>query len=137
MRRIVFGFLAGFLGTIVFHQIALALLHLAGIAPRGAWPMQPVPPLGIPAVISLSLWGGLWGAIMMPLIETRRGAAFWFTALVFGAVLPTLVAWFVVAPLKHQAMAGGFAPKALAIGPIVNGAWGLGTALCYRVMSGR
>jgi hypothetical protein len=48
---------------------------------------------------------------------------------VFGAVLPTLVAWFVVAPLKGQPAAAGFGPMAMAVGPIVNAAWCLGTGL--------
>ncbi len=133
MRRAVFGFVAGFLATIIFHQIALALLHAAGVSPRAAWSMQPVPPFGVPAVISLSFWGGVWGVIMMPVIDRYRGAAYWIGALVFGAVLPTLVAWFLVAPLKHQPVAGGWKANALMIGPIVNGVWGLGTAAFYRL----
>jgi hypothetical protein len=50
-------------------------------------------------------------------------------AIIFGAIAPTLVAWFVVAPLKGQALAAGWVPARMAIGPIVNGAWGLGTAI--------
>jgi hypothetical protein len=58
-----------------------------------------------------------------------RGATFIVAAAVFGAVLPTLVAWFVVAPLKGQPMAAGFVPHAMLVGPIVNAAWGLGTGI--------
>lgn len=137
MRKILLGFIAGFLATIIFHQIAVQLLHMAGITPRAAWPMRPVPPFGIPAVISLSFWGGVWGAIMIPIIDRFRDAKYWIWALVFGAVAPTLVAWFVVAPLKHQPMAGGWKASAMMIGPIVNGVWGLGTALFYRLFSRR
>jgi hypothetical protein len=57
------------------------------------------------------------------------GARLLGAALVFGAILPTLVAWFVVAPMKGQPMAGGFAPKAMAVALIVNAAWGLGTGI--------
>ena len=51
-----------------------------------------------------------------------------------GAAAPalyfsTLVAWFVVAPLKGQPVAAGFVPTRMAIGPIVNGAWGLGAGI--------
>ena len=136
IRRIFFGFDAGFLATLIFHQVALALLHAAGFTPRGAWPMQPVPPFGIPAVISLSFWGGVWGAIMIPVIDRQRGPRYWIVAIIFGAIVPTLVAWFVVAPLKHQPMAGGFRPRTMLIGPIVNAFWGFGTALFYRLFSG-
>ena len=44
-------------------------------------------------------------------------------------MLPTLAAWFIVAAIKGQPLAGGFAPKAMIVGPIVNAAWGLGTGL--------
>jgi len=135
MRRVLFGFIAGFLATITLHQLALAGLHAAGIAPRPAWPMQPVPPFGIPAVISLSFWGGVWGMIMIPLIDRYRGAAYWIWGIVFGAIAPTLVAWFLVSPLKHQPMAGGWKPTAMIIGPIVNAFWGLGTAAFYRLLA--
>lgn len=135
MRRVALAFLAGFLGTILFHQIALELLHLGHIVPAAAWAMKPVPPLGVPSVISLSFWGGIWGMVMMPVIDRRHGAAYWLIAIAFGAIVPTLVAWFIVAPLKHQPMASGFKPGRMMIGPIVNGAWGFGTALFYRLFS--
>jgi len=132
-KRVLVGFVAGFVAVLVFHQGVLWLLHHFGYVPNAPWPMKPVPPFGIPAVISLAFWGGVWGAIMMPLIHRRRGAAFWIAAIVFGAIVPTLAAWFIVAPLKHMPIAGGWKPKTMMIGPIVNGAWGLGTALVYRL----
>ena len=133
MKRAFLGFIAGFVATLVFHQIALLLLHMARVAPNAPWSLKPVPPFGVPSVISLSFWGGVWGAIMIPIIDRKRGGAYYAIAIVFGAILPTLVAWFVVAPLKHQPMAGGWKPRTLMIGPIVNGFWGFGTALLYRV----
>jgi hypothetical protein len=133
IKRVVIAFAAGFVSTLVFHQCVIALLHALNIVPRGAWPMQAVPPFGVPAVISLSFWGGIWGVIMMPMIAGRRGASFWIAAILFGAILPTLVAWFIIAPIKHQPIAGGWKPHTMMIGPIVNGAWGFGTALIYRL----
>jgi hypothetical protein len=133
MRRVLLGFIAGFLATILFHQIALQLLHSAGIAPRAAWSMKPVPPFGVPSVISLSFWGGVWGAIMIPIIDRFRKAQYWIWAILFGAIAPTLVAAFVVAPLKHQPMprTGAMA----VVGLTVNAVWGLGTAAFYRLFS--
>jgi hypothetical protein len=133
IKRLVIAFAAGFVSTLVFHQCVLALLHTFGIAPRAAWPMQAVPPFGIPAVISLAFWGGVWGVIIMPMIDGRRGASFWIAAILAGAIFPTLVAWFIVSPIKHQPIASGWKPRAMMIGPIVNAAWGFGTALIYRV----
>jgi hypothetical protein len=133
MRRILLAFVAGFLATIIFHQGAIALLHAAHIAPRAAWNMQHVPPFGVASVISLSFWGGVWGIIMILIIDRFRGAQYWIWAIVFGAIAPTLVAAFVVAPLKHQPMP--HTPKMAVIGLTVNAAWGLGTALFYRLFS--
>ncbi len=135
MKRALLGFLAGFISTLVFHQIVLQLLHVAGIAPSAAWPMKPVPPFGVPAVISLAFWGGVWGAILIPIIDRKRGGAYYALAIILGAILPTLVAWFVVAPIRHQPIASGWNPKRMMIGPIVNAAWGFGTALIYKLSS--
>jgi hypothetical protein len=134
MKRVVFGFVAGFVATLVFHQGLLALLWAVHLAPSFPWSMRPVPPFGVPSVISIAFWGGIWGAIMIPVIDRKRGAAFFVLAIAFGAILPTLVAWFVVAPLKHQPVASGWVPRRMMIGPLINGAWGFGTALLYRFL---
>ncbi|HEY6844569.1 MAG TPA: hypothetical protein VI391_10390 [Thermoanaerobaculia bacterium] len=131
MRRVLFGFIAGFLATILFHQVVLELFHLGGMTPRAAWSMQPVPPFGVPSVISLSFWGGVWGIILVLVFARVHGAAYWIGAILFGAILPTLVAAFVVAPLKHQPMP--HTPAMAMLGLAVNGAWGFGTSLFYRV----
>ena len=130
-RRIFFSWLAGFLATLVFHQIALWLLHRAGMTPRAPYSMKPVPPLGVPAVISLAFWGGVWGIIMIPVIaRIKNDTLYYVAAIVFGAILPTLVAGLVVAPLKHQPVP--HSGSMLVLGLVVNGAWGLGTALLFR-----
>jgi hypothetical protein len=134
MKRALFGFVAGFVATLVFHQTVLAVLWASHLAPTFPWSMRPVPPFGVPSVISLAFWGGVWGAIMIPIIDRKRGGAYYALAIVFGAIAPTLVAWFLVAPLKHQPVASGWNPRRMMIGPIVNGAWGVGTALLNRVL---
>ena len=133
-RRLLLAFVAGFLATLLAHQPVLWLLHVAGITERTPYAMQAVPPFGIPAVISLAFWGGVWGMLMIPLISRVRGeAAYWTTATIFGAIFPTLVAAFVVAPLKGTPMKGG--PYLLLMGLAVNAAWGLGTAILFRLLA--
>jgi hypothetical protein len=129
MKRAVLAFLAGFLGTLVFHQPVLWLFH------KPVYAMHAVPPFNIPAVISLAFWGGVWGIIMIPLIAKARGAAWWLAAIAFGAVFPTLVAAFVVMPLKGIHMKP--TPSMAILGLSVNAAWGLGTAVFYRIFGGR
>ena len=129
------GFVAGFLAVLIFHQIALLVLHLAGVVPATPWNMAPVPPLGVPAVVSAAFWGGVWG-IVLAWLEPRlgEGAGALLLGLLFGAVFPTLVAWFVVRPLKGLPVGAVFAWPGIIVGPIVNGAWGLGTVLLLRLL---
>ena len=129
-------FLAGALAVPLFHQVMLAILDAVGWVSRKPYAMTPTEPFGVPQVISLSFWGGVWGVILALVLQrTRSPRAFWLTALLFGAIAPTLVAGLVVAPLKGQA-AGGDA-KMIAVGLLVNAAWGLGTALIARLLGRR
>jgi hypothetical protein len=129
VRWILTGFVAGALAVLVFHQGAFAMLHAMGFTPRAPYSMQATPPLGIPQLWSIAFWGGVWGVLLAIALHRLDGPALVFASIAFGAILPTLVAWFVVAPLKGQPMAGGFAPAAMATGLIVNAAWGLGTGV--------
>lgn len=134
MKRAFLGFIAGFIATLTFHQFVLFVLWYAKVTPNFPWPMRPVPPFGVPAVISLAFWGGVWGIIMIPALSRIRGeGAYWIAAILFGAILPTLVAGLVVAPLKHQPVPHGGAM--IATGLAVNAAWGLGTALFFRFLA--
>jgi len=136
--QILFGFIAGFLATVIFHQPVLALLWWAGLAPFGPFSMAATQPLGVPAVISLAFWGGVWG-ILFGLIHDRfpRGSGYWLTAFLFGAILPTLVALLVVLPLKGRPVGGGWQPALLMTAFLINGAWGVGTGLIVKALSGK
>jgi hypothetical protein len=137
-RRLALAFVAGFLGVLVFHQPALALLHAAGLVPVTAYDLRPVPPFGVPAFLSAAFWGGVWG-VVFALVEPRfpRGGGYWVAAAVFGAVALTAVFWLVVAPIKGMPFGGGWRPMAWLIGFVVNGAWGVGTALFLRLFARR
>jgi hypothetical protein len=130
------AFIAGFVSTLVFHQGVLCLLYTGGFSPRAPWNMTPVPPLHAPAVISLAFWGGVWGIVLWVLIGASGGGAYWIKALVIGALGPSLVAWFVVMPMKGMGLAGGWDPKIIVGALLLNGAWGLGVALLMRLPTG-
>jgi hypothetical protein len=85
-------------------------------------------------VLSLAFWGGVWG-VAFAAIEHRlpRGPLYWLCAFAFGAVFPTLAAWFIVAPLKGLPLAGGWQLNRMITGLVINGAWGLGTAILLRL----
>lgn len=135
--RLLLGFVAGALATLVFHQLTLALLWGAGVAPFGPFSMAATAPFGLPAVLSLAFWGGVWG-VLFGLMERYfpRGGSYWVMAFLFGALLPSLVALLVVLPLKGRALGGGWHPPLLLTAFLVNGAWGLGTGVILSALSG-
>ena len=130
MRKIIVGFIAGFLAVLIFHQGLLALLHATGLSPRAAYAMAPTQPWGIPQVISASFWGGLWGILLVYALPAPQARTrYWMTALLFCALALSLVAWFVVAPIKDLPIS-----RDIIIGArLLNGAWGLGAALLMRL----
>jgi hypothetical protein len=108
-QKLLLGFGAGFIAVLLFHQPVLALLSQIGFAKANVYSLNATAPLGVPQVISLAFWGGVWG-IVFAAVERRipRGSLYWIYAFAFGAIFPTVAAWFIVAPLKGLPMAGGW-----------------------------
>lgn len=127
-KTLFLAFAAGVLAILFFHQGGQWLLHLAGRTTAAPWNMSPVPPLGVPQVLSLAFWGGLWGIVLWALIRTTRGARFWMLAVVLGALLPSLAAWFIEFPIKGLPITSGLIVGML----LLNGLWGLGVAVYMR-----
>ena len=127
-KTLILAFVAGFLATVIFHQGLLWALYMGGRVAVAPWNLSPVPPLGVPAVVSLAFWGGLWGIALWAFIRNRRGPLYWALAIALGALLPSLVAWFVVFPLKGYEVTSTIVFGAL----LLNGFWGLGVALYMR-----
>jgi hypothetical protein len=128
-----YAFLAGCLATLTFHQGTLATLHAAGLWPKPSYLMTPTPPFGLPAVISLALWGGVWGVPLWLLIRAAPGPQYWLCAALFGAAFPSVVALFVVFPAKGMPLAGGWDPKVIFPVLLLNGAWGFGVGVFMRL----
>jgi hypothetical protein len=124
------AFAAGVLSTLLFHQGTLAVLHVLVLSGRAAYDTTPTWPLHVPAFVSLAFWGGVWAlALSFPIGFLRSAAARWMAWILFGALLPTLVAWFVVMPLKGASLAAGVPLIAL----VLNAAWGFGVALIRQL----
>lgn len=131
------AFAAGFVAVLVFHQGVWALYHAAGKAPGPAWNIAPVPPLGVPSVVSGAFWGGLWGIVLAWLLPVAAPAmGYWPAAIVLGALMTSVVALMVVAPLKGRPFAAGWNPRVWAFALSVNAAWGLGTGFLLRLLGG-
>jgi hypothetical protein len=109
---------SGVASVLLFQQGALGLFQLLGF--RGA-----------PALWPLAAWGAIWGALLAATLGRLGGKRLILGAGLFGAVLPTLAAVLLVAPLKGQPVVTGVVPLAILVAALVNGAWGLaaGTGL--------
>lgn len=127
------AFVSGFLATLIFHQGLFAVFYYAGVVQSAPFSLSPVPPLGVPAVLSLAFFGGLWGMVIWAIIGRMAALGFWSLSIILGAIGPTVVAMLVVFPMKGlevtaQHWIGGL---------ILNGFWGLGLAVFLALMGAR
>lgn len=135
------AFLVGFLAVLVFHQGTVFLLHHWGngmpavttiLGITGApFDLSPVSSLGVPRVLSLAFWGGIWGIVLAFILVMTRPPDLLF-GFVFGALAVTLVGFTVVAALKGLPMFAGGNPQAWVRAALLDGAWGWGAALLLR-----
>jgi hypothetical protein len=132
-RVVIVGFAAGALGVLLFHQGVVLALYLLSLVPSPPYSMQPTAPFGVPQLLSWAFWGGLWGIALVWCMTIRPSADRLWVALLFGGLLPTLVGIFVVTPLKGGDPAARLQAAMLLRGFVINGAWGLGTALVSRL----
>jgi hypothetical protein len=128
-RVLIAGFVAGALSVLIFHQATIAVLSSMEVIRSTPYSSAPTSPWGVPQIWSTVFWGGVWGVLLAAALGRMVGGKLLVAALIFGAVLPTLVGWFVVAPLRGQPMAAGFVPSRMWLGPLINGVWGLGTGI--------
>jgi hypothetical protein len=137
-KRVIYGFAAGAVAVLVFHQGMVLLLHLAGQIPRFPWSMAPVAPLGVPTIVNQMFWGGLWGVAFafvgsrLPVPnELGRGV-------VFGLLGPWLLGNGVLVPLiKGGNLLFGFNPQNMWRGALIGAAFGLGLAVVMKLIGRR
>ena len=132
VRLVVIGFLAGAISVFVFHQGFILIAWQLGLLPGAPYSLEPTAPLGVPRVISSAFWGGLWGIALALLLQRLRRADWLWVGILFGGILLLLVGILVVGPLKGGELAWPSSTMLLR-GFIINGAWGLGAALLYRL----
>src|SRR2546429_8666363 len=109
--RLIYGFVAGALAVVTFHQGAVAVLTSLGALSSDIYSMRPVAPLGVPQILSQAFWGGVWGIVFaetVPLL--RRNATYWLAAVILGALVLPLAGWVVAPPPKGQPNGSGMGP---------------------------
>lgn len=131
------GFVAGAIAVLTFHQGMVIALH--GIAPAWvpftAFRTAPVPPFGVPTIVSNCFWGGVWGTLF-GLLLPRFTWPQWLCGLILGAIA-AMAGWFIVAPLKGLPIAAGWVPLAMLRSLLINGSFGLGVGLILPMLMPR
>lgn len=132
-------FAAGAAGVLTTHQAAVWAFHRAGLTPWEAYSLAPTRPFGVPAVASAAFWGGVWWAVLSPLVEragTRR--ACWTRAALLGAVPPTALGAVIVAAGRPLPRGGSFGSAGLAAASLaINALWGLTATALLRTPRSR
>lgn len=135
MRTIIAGFIAGFVSVLIFHQLGFLISNELGLTKAQLYSLRPLPPFGVPAILSAAFWGGLWGivgAYLVPRLPIAfDGPAGW---ILFAGVLVTLVNWFVVLPIKGAPIGGGFRMPGVVVVPLVYALWGFGMWLIIGLL---
>jgi hypothetical protein len=127
----VFGFIAGALAVVVFHQVMVFVLSSVGMIQSQVYSMRGVPPYDVPTILNQMFWGGLWGMLFAVIADTLPNWPLLILGFVFGVLGPMLAAWFVVAPIKGNPIAAGWVPLRMLAGMLIIGFWGIGLALIY------
>jgi len=128
MRTAMLGFVAAVLSVLVFHQGLVWLLHQGGLTPNTPWSLRPVGPWGVPQIVSLCFWGGLWGILIAFILRGVRGAAL-LTGFLVGVLGAAMLGWTLIPALKAQPLFAGGNAAALLRSGLINGTFGWGTAL--------
>jgi tetrahydromethanopterin S-methyltransferase subunit C len=133
--RAFLGFIAGAIAVLTFHQGLIAAMHAVGWVPFAAYRTTPVPPFGIPGIVSNCFWAGLYGAVFGVALPRFTWPA-WACGLVLG-LIAVLVGWFIVAPLKGNPIGGGWVPVNMLRSIVINGFWGLGVGVILPLLMPR
>lgn len=134
ITRALVGFIAAALSVLTFHQGIVELYHLAHAAPQ-PWSLALVPPFGVPRVLDLCFWGGLYG-IAFGLVWPWLLLPKWLSGVILG-VIAASVGWLVVAPLKGAPLGFGWHADRMLRSLLINGGWGLGVGLILPLLMPR
>jgi len=145
--RIVLGFIAAAISVAVVHEGIIYLLNAAGYIPRSAWTMTPpVAPFGVPYLVNLIFWGGLWGVLFALIYEWLPGGWSWLKGLIYGLFIVVVSNWLLLPLIKGQVFGitkppqvlfANYDPMRMLLGVLIVGGFGLGLGIVYGVIRPR
>ena len=130
LSRALLGFIAAVISVLIFHAAmweALHVLALPGLGMPAPYPTDPIGPFGVPRILNLCFWGGLYG-IVFGLLMPRLTAPLWLCGLVLG-IIAALVGLLVVPAIKGLPIGGGWGMLNWVRSLLINGCWGLGVGI--------
>jgi hypothetical protein len=127
--RVFLAAAAAALSMLLFHQTTLQVFFWLGLAPSAAFGLGVVPPFGVPQVVSGCFWAALVGGVYGAIVR-RPARRIWRSGAALG-LCGLLLVWFLVLPLKGQAVAFGWQTLALIRSATASLMWGLGVALIF------
>ena len=136
--RALLGFIAAVISVLTFHQGMWAALHslaLPGLTMPPPYPTDPIPPWGIPRIVNLCFWGGLYG-VVFGLILPRLTAPLWLCGLGLG-IIAALVGLLVVPAIKGLPVGSGWILLNWVRSFLINGFWGIGVGLIVPLVLAR
>lgn len=129
------GFVAGSIAVLTFHQGMVEAFNLFGLSTNMPYRMTLVPPFWIPAIVSLSFWGGVYGMVF-GLLRPRFTLPLWLCGILLGCTA-ALIGMFIVAPLNGNAIAFDWSAWPIARSFLINGFWGLGVSVILPLLMPR
>jgi hypothetical protein len=133
--RAVLGFIAAAISVLIFHQgmwAAPHALNLPGLGMPPPFPTRPIPPFGVPQIVDLCFWGGLYG-IVFGLLLPGLPRPLWVSGLVMG-LIAALVGMFVVPAIKGLPVGNGWLLMNWVRSFLINGFWGIGLGIILPLL---
>ena len=133
--RALLGFVAAAISVLTFHQAmweALHFLSIPGLGMPPPYPIDAIPPWGVPSIANLCFWGGLYG-IAFGLVLPRLTAPLWLCGLGLG-IIAALVGIFVVPAVKGLPVGSGWVPLNWVRFFLINGFWGIGVGIILPLL---